>query len=62
MRCTRHTINILIYINLNYINEYKSKTNFCFKMYTSKPLYVNYINHTNLVFYMLTCIVHTHIN
>ena len=40
MRCTRHIINVLINTNVNYINQIK----FCFKMYTGKPLYVNYIN------------------
>ena len=43
MRCTRNIINLLININVNYIN----KIIFLFKMYTSKPLYVNYINHIN---------------
>ena len=47
MRYTRHL--------LKYINKYKCKlyqliqikSNFGFKMYTSKPPYVNYINHIN---------------
>ena len=37
MCCTRHIINVLI--NRNYINQI-----FVFKMYTCKPLNVNYIN------------------
>ena len=43
MHCTKHIINVLINTNVNYINQ----INFWFKMYTSKSLYVNYINHIN---------------
>ena len=37
-------INVLININVNYISQIKC----WFKTYTSKPLYVNYINHKSI--------------